>query len=504
MECPVGDPVIPMNFQNVRPYAIALATAFAALYLRHLLNPLLGQNNPYHTIWLAIVFCAWYCGIGPSILATVISLLGVWYWFLPPAHSWGIPGRSDLFGMLGFLVFSSAIIALGESNRRASATRFRLAALVDWSDDAILSKNLDGIIMSWNRGAQRLFGWTEREAIGKPILMIIPPELHSEESKILEQIRAGKPIERFETVRITKTGERREVSLTISPVKDSTGRILGASKIAHDITERKRMEVSLKNAHDELEDRVRLRTAELVGMNEELVKQADVVRDLSARLLQLQDEERRHIARELHDSVGQLLAAISMNISKVAGEKSKLSPAAEKCVEENAGLVEQALTEIRTMSHLLHPPLLDEIGLESAIKWYTEGFAQRSNIDVALDLPPNLGRLSSDIEIALFRVMQECLTNIHRHSGSTRAAIRLAQNHVGLELEVSDEGKGISTEKQRALNSSGSLGVGFRGMRERVRQLGGNLQIRSNGTGTMVTVTLPIQAKASSATDTFA
>jgi PAS domain S-box-containing protein len=406
--------------------------------------------------------------------------------------------------MLGFLVFAGAIIALGESNRRASASRFRLAALVDWSDDAILSKDLDGIIMSWNRGAQRLFGWTEQEAIGQPVTILIPPELHKEESEILKQIRAGKPIERFETVRHTKTGEKIDVSLTISPVKDSTGRIIGASKIAHNITERKQMEANLKNANDALEDRVKQRTAELVGMNEELVSQADLVRDLSARLLQLQDEERRHIARELHDSVGQLLAAISMNISKIAREKAKLSPAAEKSAEENASLVEQALTEIRTMSHLLHPPLLDEIGLESAIKWYTEGFAQRSKIEVALDLPPDLGRLSSDLEIALFRVMQECLTNIHRHSGSTKAAIRFAQKQTSLELEVSDEGKGIPIEKQRTLNASGALGVGFRGMRERVRQLGGTLQIHSNGNGTKVSVTLPMRnAKASSATDSF-
>jgi len=494
-----------MIFREARRYAIAVAATFAALYLRHLLAPLLGENNPYHTIWMAVVFSAWYCGVGPSIVTTVLGLLGVWYWFLPPAHSWVIPDRSQLFGALGFLVFSGAIIALGESNRRAAAQRFRLAAIVDYSDDAIVSKDLNGIIMTWNRGAERLFGWTEQEAIGRPITMLIPPELHSEESKILEQIKAGKPIERLETVRCTKTGERLAISLTISPVKDPTGRILGASKIAHDITERKRMEENLKNAHEELEDRVRQRTAELVGMNEELVKQADLVRDLSARLLQLQDEERRHIARELHDSVGQLLAAVTMNNSKVTREKSKLSPAAEKCVEENASLVEQALTEIRTMSHLLHPPLLDEIGLESAIKWYTEGFAERSKIEVGLDLPPDLGRLSSDIEIALFRVMQECLTNIHRHSGSTKAMIRLAQNHTRLELEVSDAGKGIPSEKLRTLTSSGSLGVGLRGMRERVRQLGGTLQIHSNGKGTKVTVSLPApQAKVSSATDSFA
>lgn len=486
-------------------YAVAILAAVAALYLRYLLAPLLGELNYYHTVWPAVAFSAWYCGLGPSIVTTLVGALGVDYFFLHPAHSFVIHDRSQRYGLLGFLVFSSAIIALGESNRRGSAARLRLAAIVDSSDDAIISKNLSGIITSWNKGAQRLFGWTEQDAVGQSITLLIPPELRDEEKQILKRLQAGEHIDHFETVRQTKTGDRVTVSLTISPVRDFTGRIIGASKIARDITERKLTETKLKNAQEELEERVRQRTAELVAKNEELVKQADVVRDLSARLLQLQDEERRRIARELHDSTGQLLAAISMNISKVSREKEKLSPAAAKCVEENASLVDQALTEIRTMSHLLHPPLLDEVGLQSAIKWYAEGFAQRSKIDVELDLPSGLDRLSSDLEIAIFRVVQECLTNIHRHSGSSKATIRLAESKDCLRLEISDQGKGISAENQRALNSSGALGVGFRGMRERLRQLGGSIQVQSDSKGTTVFVTLPIRrSRAATAADTFA
>jgi PAS domain S-box-containing protein len=366
-----------------------------------------------------------------------------------------------------------------------------LAAIVDSSDDAIISKDLNGVVISWNRGAEHMFGWTAEEAVGKSITIIIPTDLRDQEMEILKRLKAGGRIDHFETVRQAKSGKRLSVSLTISPVRHSSGRIVGASKIARDITERNQTEAKLKTAQVELEERVKERTTELLKKNQELAKQAEVVQELSGRLLQLQDDERRRIARELHDSAGQLLAALSMNISKVAREKEKLSPAAQKCVEENVSLVEQALTEIRTMSHLLHPPLLDEVGLESAIRGFIEGFAQRSKIDVKLVIAPGFDRLSPDLEIAIFRVVQECLTNVHRHSGSQKAEVRLARKHGCIHLEVSDEGKGIPINKQLDLDLPGTLGVGFRGMRERIRQLGGTLQVHSNGNGTSVTATLP-------------
>jgi two-component system sensor histidine kinase UhpB len=370
---------------------------------------------------------------------------------------------------------------------------FLLAAIVDSSEDAIISKSLDGIISSWNPAAERMFGWKAQEAVGQPITIIIPAELHDQEVEIIKRLRAGERIEHLETIRQKKSGEQIEVSLTISPIRDGTGTVVGASKIARDITERKQIEAKLKAANDRLEERVQQRTSELWEKNAELVKQEQTVREISARLLQLQDQERRRIARELHDSVGQLLAAISMAASKVSRARQELSPEVNGTVKEIAGLAEQASREIRTVSHLLHPPLLDEVGLESAVRELIEGFAQRSKIDVNLVVSPDFERLSEDYEIAIFRVVQECLTNIHRHSGSRTAQIQLSRQNGCVHCEISDQGKGLPHGHPLDPNSSATLGVGLRGMRERVRQLGGILEIHSNSKGTTVAVELPVR-----------
>jgi PAS domain S-box-containing protein len=213
--------------------------------------------------------------------------------------------------------------------------------------------------------------------------------------------------------------------------------------------------------------------------------------EFASRLQHIQDEERKRIARELHDSVGQLLAAIGMNINIVLAQSHKLDSKAARAVSDNARLVEQVSSEIRTISHLLHPPLLDLAGLASALHWYVDGFSERSQIKVDLEIPADLGRLPSDMEIAIFRIVQECLTNIHRHSGSSTAAIRVYQEKERVIVQVEDRGKGIPAEKQRELEA-GRGGVGFGGMQERVRQLGGTLEIRSQGSGTLVSVTLNV------------
>jgi signal transduction histidine kinase len=206
----------------------------------------------------------------------------------------------------------------------------------------------------------------------------------------------------------------------------------------------------------------------------------------------LQDEERRCIARELHDSVGQLLAAVSMNSTFVEAESHRLSPEAAKRVSENAAMVEEASKQIRTISHLLHPPLLDEAGLASALQCYVEGFSERSKIDARLDISQVFVGLTKEMELSIFRVVQECLTNIHRHAGSSTAGIHIIQDEACLRVEIEDAGKGIPPEKEATIGSSAHAGVGLRGMRERLRRLGGTLQIQSNGTGTRVIAILPV------------
>jgi signal transduction histidine kinase len=233
-----------------------------------------------------------------------------------------------------------------------------------------------------------------------------------------------------------------------------------------------------------LEARVAERTAELKQANESL-------KELSARILQMQDQERKRISRELHDGVGQLLAAIAMNNAVILGEGASLTPHAVKAVNENEHLVREILRGIRTMSHLLHPPLLDEAGLRSALQWYVDEFGQRSGIGVSLECDPELGRLPSELETAIFRIVQECLGNVHRHSGSATASIRLSITNSQIHLEVRDEGSGIPPEKQQELKSGMRAGVGLRSMQERVAQFQGELQIQSNPDGTTVRALLP-------------
>jgi signal transduction histidine kinase len=251
-----------------------------------------------------------------------------------------------------------------------------------------------------------------------------------------------------------------------------------------------------------LESHVRERTTELITTNERLRQEISdrtraerALHELSSRLLQLQDQERRHIARELHDVTAQNLSAITLNLARIEKTLTSADEKTLQVINDSILLTEDCLRDIRTLSYVLHPPMLDEYGLARALEWYLEGFGKRSGIHIDLWAPPDLGRLAPDTEMALFRIVQESLTNIRRHSGSDQAAIQLRRANGTVTLEIRDTGRGIrapaATESPGALVT---LGVGITGMRERLRQLGGKLEIESDSTGTTVRAVVPMPA----------
>lgn len=255
-------------------------------------------------------------------------------------------------------------------------------------------------------------------------------------------------------------------------------------EIRDHLHERKLAEDALRSARDHLEAVVEDRTSTL--------------RRLSIELLRVQDDERRRIARELHDSLGQYLAAAKIQVGTMAlgarnGKNGKNGKVEKQSLDEVQNTLDRAIAETRTLSHLLHPPLLDAAGLASAATWYVEGFGKRSGIQTSLTLPEDLGRLSMAVETALFRIMQEALTNVHRHSGSKRVDITVTRTESLVALVIRDFGKGMNDETLEQFKLSGTkVGVGLAGIRERLKELGGTFQIESSPEGTTLTASIPI------------
>ena len=492
---------------------------------------------------------------------------------------------------------SGNIRSVLESNRditeakRAEEAQNRLAAIVESSDDAVVSKGLDGIIISWNKAAERIFGYTANEAIGQHISLIIPPDRQDEENDILARIGRGERIDHFRTVRRRKDGTPLDVSVTISPVRDSTGRVIGASKVARDITAQQRAEQALReseqryqavtdaspimtwmartdkfcyyfnkgwldfvgrtleqeagngwaeNVHPddfdrclqvhvsnfdahrpfEMEYRLRHHSGQYrwildrgvprykpdgtfegyvggcldIHDRKEAAEKSRIA-DESLRLVKVQDEERRRIAREFHDSAGQTLTVLGLSLAQLVQKAEMISPELAKEGKEIEEVVQQLHREIRTTSYLLHPPLLDEAGVNPALSWYVQGVAERSGIAIELNISEDFGRLPAEMELAIFRVVQECLTNILRHAESNTACIRIAREKASVCIEVRNEGKGISPERLTDIQSRGSS-VGISGIRERLRRFDGEMKIVSNGSGTTVSATIPIPNEA--------
>jgi PAS domain S-box-containing protein len=597
-------------------YTVAVLAAVLALLLRQALSPLLGAKSPYFTVWAAVVFSAWYCGLWPSIVTTLINALGVWYWFLPPVHSFRVEDPKTQIGTLaGFGLLSCFIIALGEANRRSHHKRRSVEDAVQEKESEfhLLADSIpelcwmargDGHIFWYNARWYEYTGTTPEQMEGWGWQSVHDPEILP---SVLERWKAslatGRTFEMEFPLR-GADGVFRWFLTRIRPVRNSEGNIVRWFGTNTNIHEQRKLQQSLIEARQELEIRVSERTAELEQKASELLQKAtllDLVNDaifvrcaedkisywnegaerlygwtsaeavgrsthevlrtefpvsveeikstdkwkgelrqikrdgsqivvtsrwttlrdnegkpagwleintditarkraeeaarhLSARILSLQDEERRRIARGLHDSLGQYLTAIKMSLDLLSTMEGRQAAVASECSE----IVDKCLTETRTISHLLHPPLLDEAGLRSALQWYVEGFAQRSDIQVKLDLPAELGRLDTDIETALFRVVQEALTNVHRHSSASEVDIRLFVDTKHIQLDVSDNGKGIPKDRLQRVRESGSgTGVGLAGMRERVRDLGGSMEIKSDDAGTTIIICIPLTELAS-------
>jgi PAS domain S-box-containing protein len=365
---------------------------------------------------------------------------------------------------------------------RQSEERFRL--LVEAVQDyAIFMLDPDGKVSSWNIGAERLKGYRATDIIGKHFSCFYPEEDKREGKPDWELVIALKD-GRFEDEgwRIRKDGSRFWASVVITAVRDDSGKLLGFAKITRDFTERIEIQKAL---HKEVAER---RDAQRQLHNSE-----KSLRELSLHLLRTQDEERRRIGRDLHDSLGQYLAVLKMKLESVASSAGQNDVEASEDLAQCIRLTQDSIKEVRTVAYLLYPPMLEELGLQSAIPWYLDGFSERSSIQTTFKVQAGLRRLLRDGELALFRVLQESLTNVHRHSGSKIAHVRLLTKKGMCILEIEDEGKGIPSQvlEQSTQDWTGSQGVGVRGMNERLRQLGGRLELMSKKTGTTVRAMIP-------------
>jgi PAS domain S-box-containing protein len=351
---------------------------------------------------------------------------------------------------------SPLVLAMVEDiteKKAAEEAPFKLAAIVESSEDAIVSKDLDGVVTSWNAGAQRIFGYTEQETIGRPIILI-PPELQDDESKVFERLKAGEHIEPYETIRFTKAGGKVNVSVSLSPIKDSTGTIVGYSKIARDVTERKRAEQALA--------------------------------EMTRKLIKAQEQERARIGRELHDDINQRLAMLAVELEQLRDDPSEF----QKRVEGLRKRVSEISNDVQALAHDLHSSKLEYLGVVAGMKSWCREFAERQRIEI--DCKNDVSSvLPLEVGLSLFRVLQEAVYNAVKHSGVKRVEVQLSEHPNEVHLTITDKGMGFDVEAAMQ-----GRGLGLTSMRERVRLLNGTITIDSTPmSGTTIHVRVPLASE---------
>jgi PAS domain S-box-containing protein len=594
-----------------RAYYLEASALFAALIgMSYAIFVANGTGVPPALPYALVPFLLWaalrFGSVGVGTSATIVALLSIW----GAVHGRGPFNEANpverVFSLQLFLLFASMpfmVLAViveerhsADDDIREAAKRFRLATearlrfatLVESSDDAIIGTNIDGIVSDWNRGAEQLYGYRAEEVVGKPISILLPPECSVDSLNITAKLKSGDAIKNYETTRQRKDGTILPVSLTMSPVKDLEGRIVGASTISHDISDRKRQEAALRESEDRFRlaantaptmiwmsgtDKLRTffnqswlhftgRTMEqemgdgwAAGVHPEDMERClrthfgafdarvdfemeyrlrrfdgqyrcivdfgvprfeprgtfcgyigsctditerktseEALHTLSGRLISAQEEERSRIARDLHDDFSQRLALLGIGL----GQLWKHLPPSET---EDRGAVLEMLRRTREMSsdmhslsHQLHSSKLEHVGLVPALKGLCKDLAQKYKIAIQFadhECPPNIPK---DVALCLFRVTQEALGNVVKHSGATDAQVELLGNVSGLCLRISDAGKGFDPSSQNP-----GAGIGLIGMNERLRLVGGKLAVRSEpNRGTEVLADVPLTAFASS------
>lgn len=400
-----------------------------------------------------VAFVGRYLGFGPAIVCTIASTWMLWQIVLRTATH---PMHIQTTRLLLFLAAAFFIAAVSrQRTKEVRDAENRMRALFDRAIDAIFFLDQAGDYIDANPAAMKLLGLAREDIVGHHIGDFTSQEMRNAAPEIHRQLMEGKSTTGFWTA-VRSDGMTREIEYrAVANILPNLHVV-----ICHDVTERITAERSLQ--------------------------------ELSGKLLRLQDEERSRIARQLHDTTAQNLAVMRLHLVRISRSAAVSDPVVKQGVEESLALTDQSIAEIRTLSYLLHPPMIEEAGLVPSLRWYIRGFEERSNIVTTLDAP-ELERLPRDVETAVFRIVQEALTNVQRHSGSSVARVALVREKQSLQVRIEDEGHGLRLALRNDPIALRSAGVGVAGIEQRVRELSGTMNVTSDDHGTRVEVTLPIK-----------